>query len=101
MNEQELTYLTEFVGIEEDEARRMLVDSDLWILEPSMRFAIEEEEAVRVWKEAADKLGGLAFLCIDGDIFGNNAITQCIADAEARAREALRRARERARGASR
>jgi hypothetical protein len=78
----------------------MLVDSDLWMLQPEARYAIEEEKAVAVWREAADKLGALVYMAINEDLFGNDAITQCLGDAQARAQEALRRTKERAREAS-
>jgi hypothetical protein len=98
--EQNLVYLTEDCGIEQDEAERMLVDDDLWILEPSLRFAFSDEEALEVWREAVNKLETLANIGYGFEFFGNEAVTQCIADAEERAREALRRARQRALEAS-
>jgi hypothetical protein len=85
------------------EAERMLVDDALWILEPSLRFAFSDEEAVEKWRVAVDKLEILATLALGygSEFFDNDAVTpQCIADAEERAREALRRARQRARGAA-
>jgi hypothetical protein len=81
----------------------MLVDDALWILEPLLRFAFSDEEAVEKWRVAVDKLEILATLALGygSEFFDNDAVTpQCIADAEERAREALRQARQRARGAA-
>jgi hypothetical protein len=67
-------------------------------LEPSQRFAFDEE-AVEVWREAGDKLGTLATIGYGSDFFGNPGVSQALADAEERAWEAFRRAKQRARGA--
>ena len=40
-------------GLGREEAEKRLVDSDLWILHPADRYALEGEEGVRKWKTAA------------------------------------------------
>ena len=97
--EQTLKYLTEEVGVSEEEARLKMRDADLWLLDPAFRFDAELEgaEGVRHWEEAASFARNVVNIVSNGpdSIQASPAITQLIWDASARAEEALRRARER------
>jgi hypothetical protein len=105
--EQMLEYLTsERMGIPREEAELMLVDDDLWIIEPPSRYTFTGEEVVRGWSKAVD------FAAMLSEGFGNpssftgftrgfqGAIQQMLLDMRERAEEALRRAKERARDAA-
>lgn len=99
--EQDLRYLTERVGVTEEEARLMLRDEDLWIIDPATRYdpELEGEEGVKLWEGVVNLAEGFAELAANRIDLTNPAATQLIHDAAARAREALRRARERLEGA--
>jgi hypothetical protein len=101
--EKMLKYLTsEYIGISREEAELLLADDDLWIVEPQRRFPFAGEEAVREWSKAVTFA---RFLCegfAAGPFYGElanefkGAIQQMLWDMEERAKEALRRAKERA-----
>jgi hypothetical protein len=99
MSEREVmyAYLTEEIGIEGEEAKQMLVDDDLWLVHPELRYGIEPDEEVRVWKEAVKKMSAMYSTALHEDLYGNVAVTQCLADGLTRAEVKLVRARERAR----
>lgn len=101
MTEQEIKYLTDTVGLSEEAARLRLRDEDLWLLRPDGRFDEElvGEEGVRAWEEAVTLAHAIGNMVSNGPgtIQANPAITQLVWDADARAQEALRRARERSR----
>jgi hypothetical protein len=88
-------YLTEKVGTSLEETELMIRDSDLWLLEPEQRYVLDGEEAVEVWQTAVLKLEALADVAYQADVFGNVGVSQLMADNVARAKEMLRRARER------
>jgi len=90
MNEQ-VKYLTEEIGLGQDDARKRLQDEGLWMLPPEALLGFEPEEAVEEWTGAIDGLGRAA------ELFSNyNAATsQALWDARERASEALRRAQRR------
>jgi hypothetical protein len=98
MTEREtmLACLTEDHGIEADEAEKMLVDADLWLVHPSQRFGIEAGKEVEVWSEAVEKLEAMEFVALNANLYGNVAVAQCLADARARVEVKLERARGRA-----
>jgi len=98
MSEREviLAYLTEDLGIEEEEAKQMLVDDDLWLVHPSERFGIEADKEVEVWTEAVLKLEAIVDMALYADLYSNVAVIQCLADGLARAEVKLERAKERA-----
>ena len=100
---EDMRYLTEEIGISEEAARLRLRDDDLWFLDPAMRFdeQLQGEEGVRLWEEAAHyvRLIGEIVANGPGTIEPGPAITQLVWDTAARAEEALRRARLRARRA--
>jgi hypothetical protein len=77
-------------------------DDDLWLVEPTMRFELEGEEAVEEWRVAESFASGLAEGLTSsaiGDGGGlNRATTQLLWDLRERAQEALRRAEERVSG---
>ncbi len=78
------------------------MDDDLWLVHPELRYVLEGNEAIREWSKAATFAQFLAdgFAC--GPFYSGfanefqGAIQQMLWDMEARAQEALRRARERA-----
>lgn len=94
-----MRYLLDEVGISEEAARIRLQDEDLWVLDIGARFDDEltGEEGVRMWEEAATAARAAADAISNGPgtIEANPAITQLVWDANVRAQEALRRARER------
>ena len=96
--EEDVRYLVDKVGVSEDEARKMMRDEDLWIIEPAMRYGseFEGERGVRLWEDAYELADGIATYCTNHVDLRNPAITQLASDAAERAREALRRARGRA-----
>ena len=70
-----------------------MLDDDLWLLEPELRYGFEGEEAVEEWREATR-----VFLNIAGiinDLAGPGAVAQTFQDAHIRAEEMYRRAQER------
>jgi hypothetical protein len=71
-----------------------MVDNDLWILAPEQRYGLVGKEAVRQWEEAVQFVGGMVSLAEDPELFPD-ATQMLLADALARAEEALRRARQR------
>jgi hypothetical protein len=97
---QDLRYLTEWVGVSEEEARLMLRDRDLWIIDPATRYdpELEGEEGVKLWEGVVDLAEGFSELAANRVDLTNPAATQLIHDAAVRAKEALRRARERVEG---
>jgi hypothetical protein len=88
-------------GIDRAEAELMARDLDLWMQSPGFLCAIEDKDAVEEWEVAHEFFNDLATMAVNSrkPTF-NTAITHMLFDAEARAREALRRAEERAREAS-
>ncbi|MDP8947766.1 MAG: hypothetical protein M3N09_06670 [Actinomycetota bacterium] len=96
--ERQIEYLMEWpICIDRAEAERRARDLDLWLVEPDLRPDLQGEEAVREWE------GAVAFItamtegfAYTGDGVINNATSQLLYDAQRRAEEALRRARERA-----
>ena len=95
-----MRYLLDEVGISEEAARIRLQDEDLWILDIGARFddELQGEEGARMWEEAAIIAHSIGNIANNGPgtIQANPAITTLIWDLSARAREALRRAQERA-----
>ncbi len=80
------------------EAELVADDHDLWMVEPGARYAFEPEEAVRQWQQAVRVLWDLVDMGVSGsssDVWFNEATSQALQDAEARGREALRRAERR------
>ncbi|MBV9454701.1 MAG: hypothetical protein JOZ19_11380 [Rubrobacter sp.] len=76
------------------EAGLAMGDNDLWILAPEQRYGLEGKEGVRQWEEAVQFVEGMVSLAEDPELF-TDATQMLLADALARAEEALRRARER------
>ena len=70
------------------------VDNDLWMLPPEQRYGFVGKETVRQWEEAVQFVEGMVSLAEDPELFAD-ATQMLLADALARAEEALRRARER------
>lgn len=99
--EQVIERLIEF-GHYRAEAEPMLVDDDLWIVEPESRYVYEGEEAVREWSKAVVFANCLVEGFAAGDVEPYGAldfqgpIQQMLIDMRDRAQEALRRAKERA-----
>jgi hypothetical protein len=97
---EDLRYLTEEVGVPEEVARLRLRDEDLWVLGAGERFDeyLPGEEGVRHWGAAVNVAHVIAenISMGPGSIEANPALTQLSWDAASRAKEALRRARERA-----
>jgi len=93
MNEQ-VRYLTEEVGLDLDDARRRLQDSELWLIRPETRLGLADEEAVEEWGRAVADLDAAA------ELFGSYspATVQAILEGQERAAEAQRRARSRLEG---
>ena len=73
-----------------------MVDNDLWILAPEQRYGLVGKEAVCQWEEAVQFVEGMVSLAEDPELFAD-ATQMLLADALARAEEALRRARKRMR----
>jgi hypothetical protein len=80
-------------GASEREAEVMLRDDDLWLVPDWARSTSEGEKAVEEWKEAHRIAADLVEFAIAN--IGNRALIQLVYDAEGRAEEAFRRARER------
>ncbi|MBV9455227.1 MAG: hypothetical protein JOZ19_14115 [Rubrobacter sp.] len=76
------------------DAELPMLDNDLWILAPEQRSGLVGKEAVRQWEEAVQFVEGMVSLADDPELFAD-ATQMLLADALARAEEALRRARER------
>jgi hypothetical protein len=95
----EIRYLVEEVGLSEEAARLRLRDDDLWLLEPDQRFddELQGEEGVRLWEEAVTVTHAIGNIVHNGPgtIEPGPAITQLVWDLDARAQEALGRARRR------
>jgi hypothetical protein len=96
---EEIRELVEEDGISEEAARLRLQDTDLWLLRPSARFDedLQGEEGVRQWEQAAMIAETLADTVSNGErtIQASPAMTMLAWDVAARAKEALRRARQR------
>ncbi len=99
MPEDMMQYLVEEAGLPEEDARLRLQDDDLWILHPDQRWDadLQGEEGVRAWEEAAHITSAVADIVRNGPrtLHVSPAITHLVRDLDARAQEALRRARER------
>jgi hypothetical protein len=101
--EEIIDYLTSDIGHERAEAERMLVDDDLWIVDPALRYGFTGEEAVREWSKALTFAKFLAEGFAAGPPYSpggfglefQGAIQQMLWDMRERAEEALRRAEER------
>ena len=93
-----IRHLVEVSGVTEEEALKMMRDEDLWILDPAQCYGseLEGEKGVRLWEDAYELASSLAAYTTDHVDLRNPAITQLANDAAERAREALRRTRERA-----
>ena len=76
------------------EAGLPMGDNDLWMLPPEQRYGLGGKEGVRQWEEAVQFIEGMVSLAEDPELFAD-ATQMLLADALARAEEALRRARER------
>jgi hypothetical protein len=98
--QEAIEYLTGPYGLDQEEAELVTRDLDLWILELEMRFAIEDEDAVEEWEQAAEFFGDYADMALHSHKNFNEAITHVLFYATRRAQEALRRAKDRAREAS-
>jgi hypothetical protein len=100
--EQVIEYLTSDIGYDRPEAERMLVDDDLWIVDPAQCYGFVGEEAVREWSKAVDFATFLTEGFASGPFFSDfanefqGAIQQMLWDMRERAEEALRRAKARA-----
>jgi hypothetical protein len=51
--EEMIEYLTSDYGMAQQEAELVMQDDDLWALTPTMRFTLEDKEAVEQWRDAA------------------------------------------------
>lgn len=91
---EELTHLTERVGVTRREAELMLENDDLWtMLVPEERFAHEDpEEEARKWEEASLVLDDAGKLVL----WHSEAAFAAIVDAASRCEVAAKQARERA-----
>jgi hypothetical protein len=100
MSEAEVVEYLTSRGLDRPEAELAAKDADLWINDPYMRYAIEDEEAVKQWRAAAEYLGDLVTLGVNSPIYApwfNEATIQALDDAHDRASIALERAKERRR----
>jgi len=81
--------LVEEIGLDQGDAERRLLDSDLWMLPPETLLGLGPEEAVEMWTGAIDDLDRAA------ELFGsyNPATAQAILEGRERAAEARRRAK--------
>ena len=96
MSEDKL-YLIEEVGLTPEEAEARLGDSDLWLVEPELRYTFEsKEEAVLQWEQAVGVLYALHGVAR----YHGGAVEQVLRDAQLRAEEQLRRVRQRHEDAS-
>lgn len=95
---EQLTYLTETVGMNLEEAERILADSDLLITDPGAHYGFAPEEPVTVWREAERKLDALAQAASVGSVFSNLGVEMLLFDAATRATMLRRRAEERVGG---
>ncbi len=96
--EEQVRHLVEDLGDDPDLARLRVRDSDLWIAHYASRVAFRDDEqtVIKWWKDAfelADELANVAIYLYD---VRAPAVVQLAVDARERAREALRRAEERA-----
>jgi hypothetical protein len=79
MSEAEVVEYLTSRGLDRPEAELAAKDADLWINDPYMRYAIEDEEAVKQWRAAAEYLGDLVTLGVNSPIYApwfNEAIIQ-------------------------
>jgi hypothetical protein len=83
------------IGRDRREAELSLLDDELWIVEPELRYGFEAEEAVKQWRRAADFARALAE-GFDENLVGA-ATMQSLWDPRERTEEALRRAVKRLR----
>jgi hypothetical protein len=100
--EEMIEHLTEYVTGDRKEAELRMLDDDLWLLHPELRYSFEGEEAVREWERSLTLVRALYEFAMTHHgpyPFFSDSTTWLIGDAEARAEEALRRARERVREA--
>jgi hypothetical protein len=98
--QEAIEYLTSHPGdMDRAEAELMTRDIDLWSQNPEFLFVIEDE--VEQWAQANEFFSDLADMAINSrrPTF-NDAIAHVFFDAAARTKEALRRAKARAREAS-
>lgn len=87
----------------EAEIDRVLVDDDLWLIEPTQRYETltgtqENWRTVRAWETAADFAIEMMQLAQHRGMFADgtaDALAWILTDAHARAKEAARRERER------
>jgi hypothetical protein len=89
--QEQIRHLVEVIGLDHDEAFRLFIDDDLWILSPGTRLGSEGKEAVREWSKAAETLNPL--VQVFQPIHGATWIT--LADARDRCDEAADRAQRR------
>ena len=98
---EEVTHLLEWQGFTEEEILLAAQNEDLWLVRPELRWvSTDPKEEVEMWHDAVGKLEDLANAAASGALFDNMGVSVCLDDATDRAREALRRAQERARGAA-
>jgi hypothetical protein len=95
--EEMLEHLTVDVGMSREGAKRAMRDDDLWIVQPSLRMDLPDEEAVEQWSDATYVLDALVTVA---DRIGLGTMV-AIMDARERADVALKRTRARLREASR
>ncbi len=98
--EEMIEHLTEYVTGDRKEAELRMLDDDLWLLHPELRYSFEGEAAVREWERSlvlARALYEFAMNHHGHHAFFSDSTIWLIGDAEARAEEALTRARERVR----
>ncbi len=95
--QEQIRYLVDEVGDDLELAVLRVRDGDLWISEPEARHAFgDTEETVKLWEDAFELVDELAHVAVHLYDTRQPAVVQLASDARERAREALRRARERA-----
>ena len=96
-NEQQeiFDFLVNRFGADEDEAKRLMRDDDLWLLGPDLRLGLPDEEALEEWRKACHALGDMVEMA---EHIGLGAQV-CIMDAQHRAQVALEWTQERVRQA--
>ena len=98
---EEVRILLERQGLTEEAILLTAQDEDLWLVHPELHWvSTDPKEEVEVWRHAVGKLEDLATATSGGALFDNIGVAVCLGDAADRAREVLRRARQRARVAS-
>jgi hypothetical protein len=85
---QMLDYLMSSVGMDQEEPERVLLDDDLWLLEPDMRYPLYGEEAVRQWEGVVRFVRELNHMSHHFSGFPE-AMRMLIGDARVRAEEAF------------